>query len=159
MFLNAHQIESLIQGTPGKKAQVGIDLTVCGIKQVVGGSLYKDQTQLNPYIELAETNVEGKMGWRLLPGHTYSVTFDQGVELTTTTMGWIIHRSSLLRMGWTCFSGIYDPCFKVDQMGAVIAGNTSIFIEKGARIAQLVLSQCTEADAYAGQWQSHLDYK
>jgi deoxycytidine triphosphate deaminase len=159
MFLNAHQIEPLIQGTPGKKAQVGIDLTVCDIKSMHGGALLKDKTELQPYATKALDTFDGKEGWYLISGHAYSVTFDQGVELTTTTMGWVIHRSSLLRMGWTCLSGIYDPSFKVDQMGAVLMGNCNIFIEKGARIAQLVLSECAEADAYRGQWYHTSDVK
>ena len=159
MFLNAHQIEPLIQGTPGKKAQVGIDLTVCEIKRIEGGVLYKDKTDLQPYREVELNTLDEKQGWYLTPNWAYSVTFEQGVELTTTTMGWVIHRSSLLRMGWTCLSGIYDPSFKVDQMGAVIMGNTNIFIEKGARIAQLVISECTKADAYRGQWYDILDQK
>jgi len=160
MFLNAHQIEPLIRGVQGKKAQVGIDLTVKNIKQIVGGRLHKSETKLEPYLELPESvDVDGKLGWMLIAGHTYSVTFDQGIQLGSVHTAFIRHRSSLLRMGWTCTSGVYDPSFYVDEMGAVIMGNTNIFIEKGARIAQIIVAENYEADKYCGQWLGSKDVK
>jgi dUTP pyrophosphatase len=159
MFLNAHQIEPLIQGTPGKKAQVGIDLTVCDIKSIHGGALFKDKTELQPYATKALDTFDGKEGWYLISGHAYSVTFDQGVKLGSIHTAFIRHRSSLLRMGWTCTSGVYDPGFEVDQMGAVLMGNCNIFIEKGARIAQIVVAENYNADLYNGQWQGQKDVK
>ena len=159
MFLNAHQIEPLIQGTPGKKAQVGIDLTVCSIKQISGGVLYKDKTDLQPYTSIGECNFDGKEGWQLIAGFAYSVTFDQGIKLGSIHTAFIRHRSSLLRVGWTCTSGVYDPGFEVDQMGAVIMGSSNIFIEKGARIAQIIVAENYNADLYNGQWQGEKDVK
>lgn len=159
MFLNAHQIESLIQGTPGKKAQVGIDLTVCEIKRIEGGVLYRDKTDLQPYTYVRESNFDGKEGWHLVSGFAYSVTFEQGVKLGANHTAFIRHRSSLLRMGWTCTSGVYDPGFEVDQMGAVIMGSSNIFIEKGARIAQIIVAENYNADLYNGQWQGEKDVK
>ncbi len=159
MFLNAHQIESLIQGTPGKKAQVGIDLTVCEIKRIEGGVLYKDKTDLQPYREVELNTLDEKQGWYLTPNWAYSVTFEQGVKLGANHTAFIRHRSSLLRMGWTCTSGVYDPGFEVDQMGAVIMGTSKIFIEKGARIAQIIVAENYNADLYNGQWQGEKDVK
>ena len=159
MFLNAHQIEPLIQGTPGKKAQVGIDLTVCNIRQIGGGFLYKDKTVVHPYYD-KRTEMQGdNEGWYLIAGHAYSVTFEQGIKLGSIHTAFIRHRSSLLRMGWTCTSGVYDPGFEVDQMGAVIMGTSKIFIEKGARIAQIIVAENYNADLYNGQWQGEKDVK
>ena len=160
MYLNSHQIESLIRGVKGKKAQVGIDLTVKNIKQIGGGALHKDETKLNPYLELTESiDNDGRSGWMLISGHAYSVTFDQGIQLGSVHTAFIRHRSSLLRMGWTCTSGVYDPGFEVDEMGAVIMGNTNIFIEKGARIAQIIVAENYSADMYDGQWAGAKDVK
>ena len=160
MYLNAHEIDLLIKTVKGKKAQVGIDLTLKNVKQINGGSLLKDETKLNKYLELTPSvNSDGKFGWMLVAGHSYSVTFDQGIELGHDQMGFIRHRSSLLRMGWTCTSGVYDPSFKVDEMGAVIAGTNNIFIEQGARIAQIIVSKCHDADPYRGQFYDKNDIK
>jgi deoxycytidine triphosphate deaminase len=71
----------------------------------------------------------------------------------------ITHRSSLLRMGWSLMSGIYDPGFAVEEMGAVMRGDTQIFIEKGARIAQIVVHECHNSSLYDGQWQKDKDVK
>lgn len=160
MYLNAHQIEPLLRGPKGKKAQVGVDLTVKNIKQINGGDLYKDNTSLIPYIDLTlSIDRHGKEGWYLISGHAYSVTFDQGVQLGTIHTAFIKHRSSLLRMGWQCTSGVYDPSFYVDEMGAVIMGSTNIFIEKGARIAQIIVAENYTADAYNGQFLGSKDVK
>ena len=160
MYLNAHQIEPLIRGVQGKKAQVGIDLTVNNIKRIAGGKLHKDETKLDPYQELPQSiDADGRIGWILISGHAYSVTFDQGIQLGSIHTAFIRHRSSLLRMGWTCTSGVYDPSFYVDQMGAVIMGNTNIFIEKGSRIAQIIVAENYEADKYCGQWLGSNDVK
>lgn len=160
MFLNAHEIDLLIKGVKGKKAQVGIDLTVKEIKQIHGGALHKDETKLNEYTNLPESvDSDGRQGWMLIGGSSYSVTFDQGVQLGDTHTAFIRHRSSLLRMGWICTSGVYDPGFNVDEMGAVVMGNTNVFIEKGARIAQIIVSENHPADLYAGQWQGEKDVK
>ena len=160
MYLNSHEIDLLIKGVKGKKAQVGIDLTVKEIKQIGGGSLYKDETKLNEYLTLTPSiDNTGKEGWFLIAGHSYSVTFEQGIELGSMHTAFIRHRSSLLRMGWTCTSGVYDPGFAVDEMGAVITGTSNIFIEKGSRIAQIVVAENHRADLYDGQWQGSKDVK
>lgn len=160
MYLNAHEIDLLIKTVKGKKAQVGIDLTLKNVKQINGGTLLKDETKLNKYLELTPSvNSDGRFGWMLVAGHSYSVTFDQGIELGHDQMAFIRHRSSLLRMGWTCTSGVYDPGFQVDEMGAVITGTNNIFIEQGARIAQIIVSQSHPADLYNGQWQGEKDVK
>ena len=160
MYLNAHEVDTLIKGVKGKKAQVGVDLTLKNIKQINGGSLLKDETKLIKYSELTPSvNSDGKFGWMLIAGHSYSVTFDQGIELGPTHTAFIRHRSSLLRMGWTCTSGVYDPGFIVDEMGAVITGTTNIFIEQSARIAQIIVAENNPADLYDGQWQKDKDVK
>ncbi len=121
--------------------------------------MLKDKTELQPYATKALDTFDGKEGWYLISGHAYSVTFDQGVKLGSIHTAFIRHRSSLLRMGWTCTSGVYDPGFEVDQMGAVLMGNCNIFIEKGARIAQIVVAENYNADLYNGQWQGQKDVK
>lgn len=160
MLLNADRINALIRTKAGKPAQVGIDLTVKEIKGINGGRLYKDQTILHDYSPLTlSIDDEGREGWWLIGGHPYSVTFEQGIELDNTHAGFIRHRSSLLRMGWSCTSGVYDPSFYVDEMGAVMKGNSNIFIEKGSRIAQIIIFECYESEAYNGQWLGSLDKK
>jgi len=44
-------------------------------------------------------------------------------------------------------------------MGAVIMGTSKIFIEKGARIAQIIVAENYNADLYNGQWMGEKDVK
>ena len=164
MLLNADQVEKmLVTNNKGKKAQVGYDLTVKEIKAVRGGCLFADETQLESYDEMKTINVQKSEGdvrevWSLPPG-IYSVTFEQGCKLDDKTTAFIRQRSSILRMGGTVTSGVYDPGFEVDEMGGVMTLTKSTVIEKGARLAQIIMFENNSAELYDGQWQKGKDVK
>lgn len=160
MLLNADQVtELLITNDKGAKAQVGYDLTLKEVKQINGGIVMADKTIVDEYTEIMPTkNANGKLIYKLEPG-TYSITFEQGVKLPTTRAAFIRHRSSILRCGGIITSGVYDPSFYVDEMGAVLIATKPIIIEKGARCAQIIIFENHEAEAYDGQWQGNKDIK
>ena len=164
MLLNANQVEQmLVTNGKGKKAQVGYDLTVKDVKAIRGGILYADETQLEPYDQIETMSVQKKDGdhrevWSLKPG-IYSVTFEQGCKLDDQTTAFIRQRSSVLRMGGTVTSGVYDPGFEVDEMGGVMTLTKSAVIEKGARLAQIIMFENFPAELYDGQWQKDKDVK
>ena len=56
-------------------------------------------------------------------------------------------------------SGVYDPGFEVDEMGAVLIATQPITIEIGARVAQIIIFDNFDAELYAGQWQGSKDVK
>jgi deoxycytidine triphosphate deaminase len=56
-------------------------------------------------------------------------------------------------------SGVYDPGFEVDEMGAVLIATQPIMIEKGARVAQIIIFDNSEAELYDGQWMGEKDVK
>lgn len=160
MILNADRILQFIDTKGlGSKAQVGFDLTLKGVNIVDGGMVLTDKTVVGNYIPVAphmsETN---KLLFKLDPG-TYSLTFDQGVKLDTKHTAFIRHRSSVLRCGAVITSGVYDPGFEVDEMGAVMIATKQITIEKGARVAQIVLFENHTSEAYNGQWMKEKDLK
>ena len=96
--------------------------------------------------------------FKLDPG-TYSLTFEQGCKLDNKHTAFIRHRSSILRCGGIITSGVYDPSFYVDEMGAVLIATKPIMIERGARVAQLVIFENYEAEAYSGQFLGKKDIK
>jgi len=156
MLLDAKKVESyLTTNDMGQRAQVGYDLTLKGVKRIYGGTVYKDKTQLLPYAEM-QPDINGI--YRLQPG-TYSLTFHQGVKLNEKTTAFICHRSSVLRCGAVITSGVYDPSFEVDEMGAVLIAYNTINLEQDARVAQIIMMENYEAEAYAGQWAGAKDYK
>jgi len=164
MLLNANQVEQmLVTNGKGKKAQVGYDLTVTDVKSIRGGMLFADKTVLDRYDEVKLTTVEKAQGdernvWVLTPG-VYSVTFEQGCKLDDKTTAFIRQRSSILRMGGTVTSGVYDPGFEVDQMGGVMTLTKTVVLEHGARLAQIIMFENNSAELYDGQWQKDKDVK
>jgi len=143
----------------GEKAQVGYDLTLKAVKKVRGGMVLKDKTVLEDYEDVSPTlTATGKYVYSLTPG-VYSLTFDQGIKLDNRHTAFIRHRSSILRCGAQITSGVYDPAFEVDEMGAVMFVSNTMHIEKGARVAQVILFENYEADAYSGQFLGAKDIK
>ena len=160
MILNANQVETYLETRGfGAKAQVGYDLTVKEIKQINGGLVLADKTVVEDYTPIQPYMSDtGKLLFKLDPG-TYSLTFEQGCKLLTNTTAFIRHRSSVLRCGGIITSGVYDPGFEVDEMGGVLIATKQIVIEKGARVAQIIMLENQESEAYDGQWAGAKDYK
>ena len=160
MLLNANQVETFLS-THGKgaKAQVGYDLTLKEVKKINGGAVMANATDVTPYTPITPfTSPTGKIIFKLEPG-TYSLTFEQGCKLDSNHTAFIRHRSSVLRCGGIITSGVYDPGFEVDEMGAVLIATKEMVIEKGARVAQIILFENTSAELYNGQWQKNKDVK
>jgi len=159
MLNNAQQVEQLLDTNgKGAKAQVGYDLTLKEVKQIMGGTVFSDKTEVLPYLEVPTFATNSKTVYNLSPG-SYSLTFDQGVKLPSNKTAFIRHRSSILRCGAIITSGVYDPSFYVDEMGAVLIVTRPITIEKGARVAQIIVFDNNDAEAYNGQWLGEKDYK
>ncbi len=157
MILTGKQCEQyLTTSKMGKPAQVGYDLTVKSIKKyLTGGKVGIEKTypsELSP-IPCIENQ------YILSPG-VYSLTFHQGCKIPSNIKASIVHRSSILRCGGFITSGVYDPGFEVEEMGAVLFVSLELTIEKDARVAQIVMEECHEVDElYNGQWQKEKDVK
>lgn len=160
MLQNAYQVEELLQtNNKGSRAQVGYDLTVKNVKKVTGGVVMQDKTSVADYVEMTPmTTGDGKLVYKLEPG-TYSLTFEQGCKLPSNMTAFIRHRSSMLRCGAIITSGVYDPGFEVDEMGGVMIVTESMILERGARVAQIIMFENNEAELYDGQWQKEKDVK
>ena len=69
MLLNSNQIANhVIESDFSKRAQIGIDLSVCKIERIdVGSVVYKDKTHIDAtgYHELPTQLIDGKDCWRL----------------------------------------------------------------------------------------------
>ena len=113
----------------------------------------KDNTTVFNYDEVASfINDDGRFLYQLEPG-TYSLTFEQGCKLDERHTAFIRHRSSILRCGGVITSGVYDPGFEVDEMGGMLIATEAIVLEKGARVAQIIMMENEAAELYDGQWQ------
>ena len=159
MLLNSNQISKYITESEfSKRAQIGIDLSVCKIENIdVGSVVYKDKTYINPegYENLKTHLIDGKDCWRLEKG-VYSVTFNEGIKVPNNCAAKITHRSSLFRTGTIIESPWWDPGFYCDNMNTTMVVTNTIIIEKNARIAQIAFWRLDEVGEQYGegsQWQ------
>jgi deoxycytidine triphosphate deaminase len=97
----------------------------------------------------------GKEYWDLTEGY-YEVEFEEGCNIPNYIAMNFKTRSSLVRCGAEILSGQFDAGFSTNNMGAFLKVNIPITIEKGARVAQTILTETYEVDdnnLYNGQWQ------
>ncbi len=158
MMLNSNELLSVITGVKNENCvqQVGIDLELVQVKGLGEiGMILKDKTVLPKYNDIPLTKIDGCSGWLLHPGY-YEVRFNQGCKIPDNIVLKIRQRSSLLRSGGSLHSSIFDPGFETESIGSFIQINHPVFIEEGARIAQIYGHFCTpvpENKKYSGQFQ------
>lgn len=160
MLLNADQITKFLDTRDlGAKAQVGYDLTLKEVKRTNGGMVLSDKTIVDEYTPVLPIQTPtGKILFKLEPD-TYSITFEQGIKLDLYHTAFIRHRSSILRNGGIITSGLYDPNFEVEEMGAMLVTTKPLTIERGARVAQVIIMENHLSEAYNGQFQGSKDLK
>jgi deoxycytidine triphosphate deaminase len=142
-----------------KRTQAGIDLSVMKIERVVSSKglprILKDKTVISPemYQEIPLTTVQNNEGWHLSTG-VYSVTFNEGINIPSTLQAKVTHRSSIYRIGNIIESPWWDAGFHCDNMNSTLIIHTPMFVERNARLAQVVFHEMHEAtETYNGQWQ------
>lgn len=159
-----------LTNSKGKAAQVGYDLSIMNVMKIGFhetidphtlfvfegriGKILVDKTELTDYCDVPKTKIDGRVGWFLYPG-TYDITFYEGCKIPDNRAAFIVQRSSLKRNGSSIQSPIFDPGFETDNMGTVMHVHETIFIEEGARVAQIYFLECTPVSTpYNGQWQN-----
>ena len=125
-----------------------------GLVPVVGKTI---RPKYNEIIPEEITWGDGLMSnyFHLEPGW-YEVELLEGCNISSTELLNFKTRSSLVRCGTIIHSGQFDAGFKTDKMGCFLHVIHPINIEKGARIAQAIVTESYEVekeDMYNGQWQ------
>lgn len=157
MIKNANSVKQILNNTIyGEKAQNGFDLSLKGVKRIIGkGVINKSSTEL-PFYDSEDFFQDG---YFYLSQGQYSITFNEGGKIPQGNCGWIKTRSSLIRCGCVVESGLYDTGFECQNFGAILFVHNSIKIEQNAKVAQFILFEAEEAEEYDGQWQKEKDKK
>jgi dUTP pyrophosphatase len=95
-------------------------------------------------------------GWVALEAGAYGLRYGEPVALPVDCGGLCFPRSSLLRMGLHVPTAVWDAGYVGRGEGLLIVANPhGVRLQRGARIAQLVVFKLNEAatSAYAGQYQ------
>lgn len=161
MMLTSIQLKQYITNYSNESLQqYSIDLRLMKVERLKGKGHIKSNTTLTPtYVEVGfdlATKLEHQQESWVLEKGFYKLTFLEGVKLPNNVCLQITHRSSLLRNGSIITSGLYDPNFYCDNVGAFMQVNNQITIDKHARVATIkgfFGNEVSEDYLYNGQWQ------
>ncbi len=114
----------------------GVDLTVQNIQsfEKTGKLGVKSTDRVIPEKNILQPNTKGF--YNLSIG-SYVVRYRERIEIPLDAIGLVFPRSSLLRMGATIYTAVWDPGYKGQGMGLLNVTHP-IAIQKGARVAQLI---------------------
>jgi dUTP pyrophosphatase len=133
----------------------GVDLSLDAIWRFAGaGSLGVDTADRK--LPAQEELAFDVAGWLDLSPATYGIRYAEWVEVPVDCGGLCFPRSSLLRMGTYVPTAVWDAGYAGRGSGLLVVSSPhGVRLQRGARIAQLVLFRLTEAAraAYAGQYQ------
>ena len=133
---------------------VGVDLTIQKIETYrnVGSIDFDNSKRQLP--ALSDTGRFDEF-WLLKPG-AYLVTFNEVVDVPPDVMGIARPRSSLLRMGATIETSVWDPGYKGRSQSMLVVHNLNgIKIYDNAKVAQIIFIK-TESQSdvlYSGKYQ------
>lgn len=135
--------------------QQGIDVRLKSLRTMLnrGKVPAQSKTILPQYykVEFEEDNCV-----ELQPGY-YEVEFEEACNIPNNMVLNYKTRSSLVRCGAIIHSGQFDAGFKTQNMGAFLHVIRPIILEKGARLAQAIVTESYPVDdenLYDGQWQN-----
>jgi dUTP pyrophosphatase len=157
-ILTGVQAHGLVESMIDPEIQVqmcGVELTLQRVERFVSaGSLAYD----NKERKLTQTKevVFDEFGWLALEQGAYLVTFNEIVSIPKDVAALARPRSSLLRMGATLETALWDPGYRGRSQSLLVVYNPSgLMLKKNARLMQLVFLQLS-GDAekiYSGAYQ------
>ena len=165
MQLTGKQIvnQGIINGVcPEGIQQQGVDVRLDKVFEVLefgnGTVPVKGKTTTPPTVEVAALDAyEDSKGYFYLPPGYYEIEFVESCKIPANCAMYFKTRSSLVRCGAEVRSGQFDGGFETEKMGAFLKVELPIKIERGARVAQAIVTETYTVDAenlYNGQWQN-----
>jgi len=130
---------------PSRLDCAGMRLTLAEVCLIDGsGFLGRSVKGLPNYVEVSPVNGVYELG----PG-PYLVRYGEYVRIPNGYVGLAIRRSTLLRMGATLYTAVWDPGYEGRGAGLLVVHNPrGIRVERGAQIAQLVLIKMSRETKY-----------
>lgn len=151
--------EGLVESAVDAAAQTqvnGLELTVARVEALYGpGRIGFDngERELPQYKQLDW----GRDGWLFLREGCYKVIFNEVVSIPKDMCAIARPRSSLLRMGVTVETAVWDAGYKGRSEALLIVYNsTGFYIKKDARVVQLLFMRLETAsrEGYSGRYQN-----
>ena len=126
----------------------GVDLTLEAVfEQVTPGSIERGGKSIGDRDALEPTDGS----YRLSPGG-YVVRYGERITIPDDHVGFLYPRSSLLRNSCMVDTAVWDAGYEGRGEGLLEVYH-DVRLERGARIAQLVLAEAAHEDRYDGSYQ------
>jgi len=138
--LRSEDVMALFGVDSGSVDCAGLKLTLAEVFRIFSpGRLGVGVRELPRYEE-----VIAKDGWFYLEPGPYLIKYGEYVRIPNGYVGLAIQRSSLLRMGASLYTAVWDPGYEGRGSGLLVVHNPKgIWLEKGVQIAQLVMIKMT----------------
>lgn len=135
MTLSPSVLKALLGLHDDKIDTSGLKLHIGGIYIIADkGTLAKGERSIPRYVKLKSTN-----GVYVLEQGVYVVRYAEYIRIPEGTIGLALPRSSLLRMGATIHTAVWDSGYEGQGIGLLVVFNPfGIVLEEEAHIAQLV---------------------
>ncbi|MBR9681144.1 MAG: deoxyuridine 5'-triphosphate nucleotidohydrolase [Candidatus Altiarchaeota archaeon] len=152
MFLSGEKIASFMDGVKDVQIQsAGVDLTVKTIYEFdTPGELdFSNESRNIP--KGNKLDFEEKIH---LTSGSYRVVYGESIKMPENAIGLVLPRSSLMRMGATLISALWDPGYHGRGQGLLVVTNPhGIILHKNARIGQITLIKGVRTGKYEGTYQ------
>jgi len=130
----------------------GVDLTVEAVfEQVEAGRIARDGKRIGEREEIESDDSEGVPTFHLSPGG-YVARYGETISIPEGHVGFVLPRSSLMRNSAMLHTAVWDAGYTGRGEG-LLEVNHDLELERGARIAQLVLARADHEDTYEGSYQ------
>jgi len=137
----------------------GIDLTVDKLfYQTTGPTLTKDKQFIDEgyLLPMTPSDLAGlpddSQGW-FLDHFYYVVEWTEVIHIPKNAIGLVFPRSTLLRLGGTIFTAVWDRGYKGKGRSGLFAG-TPMLLERGTRLGQMIFIDAQEDEQlYDGTYQ------
>lgn len=137
----------------------GVDLTVEAVfEQVEAGRIARDgkrigeREEVDPHPRGVADNADAEVPtFHLSPGG-YVARYGETISIPEGHVGFVLPRSSLMRNSAMLHTAVWDAGYTGRGEG-LLEVNHDLELERGARIAQLVLARADHEDTYDGSYQ------
>jgi dUTP pyrophosphatase len=152
MFLPGSEVAKVMDKIDGKQVQpAGVDITAVEVFRLDGPGEIDFSNERRRIPEGTRVDFEDKIH---LEAGSYRITYGETVAIPEDAAGIVLPRSSLMRMGATVISALWDPGYRGRGQGLLVVFNKhGMVLHKGARIAQLFLVRGESSGKYSGKFQ------
>ncbi len=132
----------------------GVDLTLDVVfEQLEPGRITRGGKEIGDRVARPLEELEGKApDTYYLPAGSYVVRYGERIAIPEGHVGFVYPRSSLMRNSCMLNTAVWDAGYEGRGEG-LLQVHHDIELERGARIAQLVLAEADHEDVYDGSYQ------